>query len=574
MIARASANLIRRGTPARTPLGAFALAAVCILAACGPSHPAAEWMLVGADVWTGDSTAPRASAIGGSGDTIVFVGDSASARQWVDARTVVRDVGGRLVIPGLNDAHLHGGAALPVVTVRAGDSTAATPDPSLPEVLDALHLAGAATPGPVLRVSVGGRILDDPRARRSTLDALFPWRPVILTAWSGHGAVLNGAALRRVGISDTTASPMGGVIERTGASRRATGLLHEYAWWNVERHWASEMPDSAAERAWHDLSGQALAFGITSVQVYAEQPDARQALALACAAAVPLRVRLIDWPATTSHGRERTALSATRCPDPARRVRLSGVKYIFDGTPVERRAFVTTPWADRPQARGAANFPLDSMVAWMSEARALGIQPQIHAVGDSAIELVLAALHGAGSDADWKALRPRIEHGDFITPAQVARLRAMGGIIVQNPSHLAIVDIMRRRTSHRLAPLQPLRSLDSAGLHFAIGSDGPINPFLNLMLATAHPVSPGEALTRERALQAYTAGSAFAEGEESRKGVLRVGAMADLAVLSQNVLEVPPQALPATRSVFTLVGGRVAHDDGVIVDLRGGVIRK
>jgi predicted amidohydrolase YtcJ len=531
-------------------------------------------MLVGADVWTGDSLLPRATVIAGSGDTIVFVGDSSDARQWVDARTVVRDAGGRLVIPGLNDAHLHVGERVPVTLVFTADSTDPHPNPSISEALALLRAAGSATPGPMLRMRVGERILDDPRARRSMLDALIPWRPVILTGWPGHGAVLNGAALDFFGISDSTSDPLGGVIERTGASGRPSGLLTEYAWWDAWRNKEAEMPDSVATREWHALSNEALSYGITSVQVFAEFPDARRELEVACAAAVPLRVRLVDFPTTTAHGRERTALSAAKCHDPARRVRLSGVKYIMDGTPVERLAFVTAPWADRPGSRGGANFSLDSLTAWMREARALGIQPQIHAVGDSAVQLVLAALEGAGSDADWRALRPRIEHGDFITPAQITRLRELGGVIVQNPAHLSIAALMRSRTGGRTAPLQPLRSLDSAGVHFAIGSDGPLNPFLNLMLATVHPVSPPEALSRERALRAYTAGSAFAEAEEANKGVLRVGAMSDLAVLSQNVLDVPTQELPATRSVFTMVGGRVAYDDGTITDLRGGASRK
>ena len=98
------------------------------------------------------------------------------------------------------------------------------------------------------------------------------------------------------------------------------------------------------------------------------------------------------------------------------------------------------------------------------------------------------------------------------------------------------------------------------GVPLAIGSDGPNNPFLNLMLAVIHPTHPDEALTMEQAVTAYTRGSAWAEFTEREKGTLAPGMLADIAVLSQDIFTVPPPALPATVSVLTLVGGEIAHD--------------
>lgn len=108
--------------------------------------------------------------------------------------------------------------------------------------------------------------------------------------------------------------------------------------------------------------------------------------------------------------------------------------------------------------------------------------------------------------------------------------------------------------------MQPLRSLVAAGIPVALGSDGPLNPFLNIMLASLAPSQPQEALTREQAVQAYTYGSAFAEFAEADKGKLAVGQLADVVVLSQDIFAVPPPELPKTSSILTLIGGQVVYD--------------
>jgi predicted amidohydrolase YtcJ len=135
-------------------------------------------------------------------------------------------------------------------------------------------------------------------------------------------------------------------------------------------------------------------------------------------------------------------------------------------------------------------------------------------------------------------------------------------IVVQNPSHFD-----RSLVGDRFAadtPFFPLRSLLEAGIPIAIGSDGPLNPFLNVMLAAIHPMRPTEALTREQAVQAYTSGSAFAEFAEADKGTLGVGKSADLAVLSGDLFAMPVQQLPTLRSVLTILGGEIVYDAHVL----------
>ena len=189
----------------------------------------------------------------------------------------------------------------------------------------------------------------------------------------------------------------------------------------------------------------------------------------------------------------------------------------------------------------------------------------MHAVGDGAIEAYLAALEHAGTADVWRRQRPRPEHGDVLMPDLIARVKSLGVVVVQNPAHLTLVDDMRARLGpDRFAMAQPLKSVLAAGVPLALGSDGPINPFLNLMFAITDPVRPSEALSREEAVTAYTRGSAFAELQDRDKGHLTSGALADLAVLSADIFAVPANQLPGTKSVLTMVGGRVVFDAGII----------
>lgn len=163
-------------------------------------------------------------------------------------------------------------------------------------------------------------------------------------------------------------------------------------------------------------------------------------------------------------------------------------------------------------------------------------------------------------DVDWPARRVHVEHSDGLAADLVDAARALGVVVVQNPSHFTLAGLFDRRMGGASrSGWQPMRSLLRAGIPLALGSDGPVNPFLNIMFAVLHPVNPGEALTVEEAVVAYTRGSAYAQFAESQNGTLEPGQMADLAVLSQDIFEIAPDQLPGTRSLLTLVGGTVVH---------------
>jgi predicted amidohydrolase YtcJ len=271
-------------------------------------------------------------------------------------------------------------------------------------------------------------------------------------------------------------------------------------------------------------------------------------------AEVPLRVRLIDFPERMA-GWRRPPTRARTAPH----VTSSGTKWILDGTPVERLMFLRQPFADRVTSRGRANFPAAATTGFLRAALAAGEQPMFHAVGDAAIDLVLDALEGSGAEK-WRELRPRIEHGDMFEPGHFDRAKRLGVVVVQNPAHFMLPDLMKMRLGERSGRVTMMKSMIAAGIPVALGSDGPPNPFLNMMFATINANNPAEAMTREQVLSAYTLGSALAEREDAEKGTLAAGKLADLAILSQDIFAVPADQLPATRSIMTVIGGRVVHE--------------
>ena len=513
-------------------------------------------------VFTGDSTRPWAEAIAIHGDRIIAVGTAAEAAKLAGPGTRIIDLGGRTVIPGFNDAHIHISLGWPGVNIATSPNPISDPGRQL--VADSLRAAVARTPESTwISVAIGPQILDDSLARRPWLDSIAPRHPVRLAAGTGHGTVLNSRGLEVLGIPDSVRDPLGGWYER-GRDGRLSGLLHEYAQYMVppnERGAPSPELMEAYRKGFSEVAG----WGLTTLQdMEATEPEA--SAALFSRADLPLRIRVMSFVRTTPTGRRLGAYVP-----PARPSRIgpmtyvSGVKYVLDGSPIERLALMRRPYAGRPGWYGRLAFPLDTIRTILTEALEGDQQALLHAVGDSTIALVLGLMTQLAPDSVWRSRRVRLEHADMLAPDLIPVARRLGIVVVQNPSHLMIGTRM-------FAPaygldfvrwFQPVRSLLAAGIPLALGSDGPVNPFLNLMFAVINPHQE-ERLSLEQAVRAYTIGSAYAEGMEREKGTLAPGMLADLAVLSQDIFTIPVERLPGTTSVLTLVGGRVVHDAGVI----------
>jgi predicted amidohydrolase YtcJ len=552
--------------------GVLAIAAAAIL--LGPAPVPAQTpdlVLLGGKIFTADSARPWAQAIAIRGERILAVGSNADVAMLATPATRRIEIGGRVVVPGFNDAHAHLGchgmsSPNPAVVAFANLSDDPFADPPFATVADSMRALAARLPaGHWIGATIASTVLEDSAARRTALDAIAAEHPVWLGAWTGHGVILNTLALRTLGIADTAADPPGGRYEREPGSRRLTGLLEEYAVWQARRQLCSMQPESVLVASFRAEGQQFPRFGITSVQNMAGELEPALFMRVARTAELPVRLRMISFPIASSAGYVAGYWRAERLPGAAApnaaggTVTASGVKWILDGTPIERLAAHRRPYHDRPGYFGRLNFPPDTIRTLLLEARARNEQPLLHAGGDSTLAVVIDLMERSGGSG-WRPMRVRLEHGDGLAPDLLARARPLGVVLVQNPSHLATPVFTERFDPDVLAGFLPLRSALAAGVPLAIGSDGPINPFLNILFATTHPARPEEALTREQAVIAYTRGSAYAEFAEGEKGTLAPGMLADLAVLSQDIFLIPAPALPATTSVLTVIGGRIVFD--------------
>lgn len=381
------------------------------LAGCA-SAPArqqtADLIVINGRIFTADPANPWAQALAVRGDRIAAVGSSEEIRKLAGQNTRVVNLEGRLVIPGFNDAHYH--SAIGPAQVRMQFPTM---DPTVADVEAALTRATATAPsGRWLTAVIGPTVLDDRRANRETLDKVSSRNPIMLEAWSGHGTILNTAALRLLGIRDDEPDPLGGFYERDAAGR-ITGVLHEYAEYAARRKFSALATREAALLAIREEAATAVRFGITSVQEISTALSADQAAALIGEANVPVRWRVIRFPLTNTTNWLATESSRRSTP----RVRVSGIKWILDGTPVERLAYMREPYRDRPGWHGRLNFTESEIRRMLEESADSGEQVLLHAVGDGTLDTG-AVSHGgdgwkcvlaraAGADRAWRLSRSR-----------------------------------------------------------------------------------------------------------------------------------------------------------------------
>ena len=536
-----------------------------------------DLILFDGKIFTSDVAHPYVQALAIRGERIVATGDTDKIKALAGAQTKQIDLAGRTVIPGINDAHYH----LWVTPKDELDLDLKTANPSLDEIRAAIASAiPKAQAGTVIVGGIGESAYFDTALNRTLLDKWSPHSPVVLFTVSAHAAILNSAALTRFNIHDGDADPMGGRYERS-SDGRLTGVLREYAALSVE-HDIGGGGDGFVLKELESILSQAAKSGVTTIQDMSGDLTPEHCLALLSQIPSPIRIRIIRMPASTSRGRnvdEGVSVLHTH----SGLVSVSGTKWMLDGTPLEG-TFASRPAQaklfaeiNHPEtsvdamsplegflATQQLTFPREQMTAMLDESLKGEDQLLVHVNGYPAAKSMLDAMEADGGIEVWGGRRVRFEHGHGLFADLTPRVKRLGVIVVQNPRQLA----WQKHFTHDLGfvQAQPLKTLLAAGIPVALGSDlaGDVNPFLDIMLATTHPDSPTEAITREQAVIAYTLTSAYAEFAEKDKGSLEPGKLADLAVLSQDIFGVHTEELPKTQSVLTLVGGKAVYDAGVL----------
>lgn len=513
-------------------------------------------ILVNGHVFTATDSHPYAQAIAIKGSRILAVGTNQEILSMADSKAQRIDLRGRLVIPGINDGHVHFDEYPKGISVDFGGA-----DPTCAHVMDQLgQVVQNAPRGVLLTGSIDINAFFDSGCTSASLTRIAPDDPVVLWTPTLHAAILNQTAARKFNIGTGDRPVLGGWFGKDMKSQHWDGVVHEYAWFRIFETLPS---DRAAEEArLRRFLEREVQWGVTSITLIEPKPTRR--MKMLSTVDTPVRVRVVPSPLTEANRRIDPEYPSVP-PRLAGRVSVSGVKWWLDGSPFERSCGMRAPYADDPATSGQINFSPEEIRGILEEAGQRNTQVLFHTVGDRTAETLLRALETTGGADTWAQRRLRIEHGDGLLPDLIPRARALGVIVVQNPTHLRGGDLFIRRFGpDRAALASPLRSLLTAGVKLVLASDGAadepaLNPYLNIMLASEYPGKPHESLTREQAVIAYTRTAAYAEFAEDRKGTLEPGKVADLAVLSQDIFKVAGEELPNTESVLTMVNGQVVY---------------
>jgi len=557
--------------------------------AADAQHP--DLILVNGRIFTSDTSKLYVEALAVREGRIIAAGSNSEIEKFRAAGTRRIDLQGKLVVPGFNDAHNHLPNALKSTFIDLPGL-----NPSWQSLVDSLRMAVRKTPkGQFIQATIGLDIVNTPDANRFVLDKLAPDNPILLLSWWGHVGIFSTSALSKFGISVTQPDPKGGSYERMPDHQTLTGKAFEKnAYW-PHTSYQKIMALGDNEMLIGKLKGLSQAMlksGITSYQNMCTGARAADYINIWKRAGLPFRLRLIRWADMDADGTLNIPSKELPRAIPGMPfITVSGTKWLLEGTPLEQGAANIDAYPGKGGWHGKMNYTIPEIEKMCREALSRKDQICFHIGGSKTIGEVLDLM--TGMNVNWKAIRPRFEHGDEIdySPGYLDKARKLGVIIVQNPTHFAPVPGMQpfsRSTSipsdaplpaenNKQSDLQTgsttsgaplathgmaLKTLLNAGIPLAIGSDGPFNPFLNIMLATTHPMRPSEAITREEAVIAYTLTSAYAEFEEQNKGTLTVGKFADLAVLSNDIFTVSIQELMETESLLTIVNGDVVYDSG------------
>ena len=506
----------------------------------------ADLILVNGRIFTADPAQAYVGAVAIRDERILAVGAPDEIAALADERTRRIDLQGRTVIPGINDAHYH----FPGQPLGGHRLSLQGMEPSWQETQAALADAAKQAPaGTWIFGTVGGGVIAEPVADRFALDRIAPAHPVVLMQYAAAGFIINSQAMRAFEIGETEPDPLGGRYERVVGSRRVNGKLFGYAEYRLFAKLAERAGDADIVQAIRGLAHEALRYGITSIQDMSFVAPHRY-IRLLQDAQTPLRMRLIRFPLNTSNGRDLAeARDLSLRPAGQYPVTVRGTKWIVDGTPFEWGAALRERYLDRPDWSGTLNFSEIEIAAMVRESLQWDDQLLLHCAGDRPVQALFDAMEQVPNVA-WAGKRVRIEHGDGVVGDLIPRARRLGAVVVQNPTHFSLAALVAQRYGLD-TPFFAQRSLLEAGVPLAFGSDGPLNPYLNIMLAALHPVHPAEAITREQAVTLYTRGSAFAEFEEAEKGMIAASKLADLAVLSQDIFSMPLDALPGVESILT-----------------------
>jgi predicted amidohydrolase YtcJ len=542
-----------------------------------PRVAPADIVFKNGNVYTANDKAPQAQAIAVKNDRIVFVGTNDAAQKYVGANTRVVDLHGNTVLPGFTDSHQHlSGVGQREMTLNLEGTT------SLEDLLAKVKArVDQAKPGEWVtgRGWIETHWQPPVFPTRWDLDKVSPDNPVILGRADGHGAVANSAALKLAGVDKNMPNPFGGEISKDKQSGEPNGMLLDAAQGLVRRKVPPTTP-ADDERAVELGVKRDISLGWTQIQdAGGTYDDVRIFKKLYAAGTIKLRI----YKAVYGPGPNATRLLSEGPTIGAfeNRFTLRTIKVVSDGALGSRGAALLGPYSDSQDTSGFLTVKAEDLRPMLIDALRKGIQVETHAIGDRANRFILDEYERAlnavpRSERKIADPRWRVEHAQIVNPADIPRFAKLGIIPSMQPSH-AIGDLFfapSRLGLERLAGAYAWESFVKSGVVVPGGSDAPVErgePMIEFYAAAARKDPKGfsaegwhpeEAVTREQALKMFTLWPAYAAFEEKLRGSIEAGKLADLTILSADIMKIPESDILKTRCVMTVINGEIVFERG------------
>jgi predicted amidohydrolase YtcJ len=535
----------------------------------------ADIIVVHARVYTENPTQPWAQAVAIYHGKIVAIGDDPEIERRRGMGTKVINAGGKLVLPGFVDCHIHfidGSFSLGRVNLEGAK------DPT--DIQKRLRIYAAEHPGDDWILGRGWNYaMFGPEAlpHKKYLDELFPNRPVFLEGYDGHTYWANSKALAMAGIVRETPDPQNGAIVRDPQTGEATGALKEAAENLVSKivpkpTRAEQLLALRAGMKWanrHGITRVHSAGGDFEVLDLFDQMRHRGDLTVRLYVAY-----FLNPPELRPQDLEAMEQARKKFHDDW--IDAGAVKFMVDGVVESHTAAMLEPYSDDPALKGKLFWEPAKYNSAVAELDKRGFQLFTHAIGDYGVRTALDAYEYAETRNHKRDRRPRIEHIETITPTDIPRFGKLGVIASMQPLHAYpdadTLEVWARNAGpDRASRAWAWKSIAAEEGHLAFGSDWPVvtlNPWEGVQTAVTRQTSEGQPaggfipeqrLTVAQVIDGYTLGAAFAGRREKSEGSLEIGKLADLIILSQNIFDIEAHKIGATKVVTTIVGGRLVY---------------
>ena len=538
----------------------------------------ADLIFLGENIVTMDEANPAANAVAVRGEHIVAVGGAEQVLAMTGADTRIVELGGQSLLPGFIDAHGHVSFVARLIDFVNLSSPPVGPVETMDDVVRLLRERIAErdfTPGEWL-FGYGyddSLIAENRHPTRDDLDRASTEIPISLMHVSGHLAAVNSAALAAAGVDSNTENPPGGVIRRQPGTQEPNGVMEETAAYTFTLQRSGQTTPEQFEQGLMRALELHASYGITTVQDGAAMlSDVEMMRTSAARAALPVDV--VAFPTIT--GLDDASLDTFE-HDTAYNggFRVGGIKFLLDGSPQGRTAWLTEPYAEGPEGAAAdyvayPSYDVETYSRQVAKTLGRGVPVLVHANGDAAIDAMIDGVEAAFAGKAIPDHRSVIIHAQLTRPDQLPRIKALGIVPSYYAAHPFFWGDWHRQSfgEERAAFISPVKASIEHGILFTVHNDAPVVPpnmmrllhiTVNRKTRSGHVLGPDQRATPHEALYAVTQGAAYQYFEEDAKGSISAGKQADLVILGANPLTVDPDTLADIPVIETFARGRSVY---------------